>query len=91
MQGTLDFLKSLPWLALKPVAKNYQIIVIFLSLYLNTSIGCQNRSCDESLSKVYSVVYFSFRTFFSPTLQKTSLKAVQNDRSTKKREKLFLY
>ena len=28
MQGTSDFRKSLPWLALKPVAKYYQIIVI---------------------------------------------------------------
>ena len=36
MQGTSDFLKSLAWLALKPVAKNYQIIVI--SFYLNIII-----------------------------------------------------
>ena len=28
VQGSSDFLKSLPWLALKPVAKNYQINVI---------------------------------------------------------------
>jgi hypothetical protein len=36
MQDTLDFLKSLPWLALKPLAKNYQIIVI--PFYLNIII-----------------------------------------------------
>ena len=36
MQGTSDFRKSLPWLALKPLAKNYQIIVI--SFYRNIAI-----------------------------------------------------
>ena len=36
MQGTSDFRKSLPWLALKPVAKYYQIIVI--SFYRNIAI-----------------------------------------------------